>query len=105
MVPGIGSGEIRGAKRWIYVGFNLQPSEVAKLAIIIFLSARKLFLPFLEKPQDYITIIDNLLIVQTNYLFSGENKIWFYLVTYYLHSSGYEIKEFPRILARPPVDP
>ena len=24
---------------------------------------------------------------------------------YYLHSSGYEIKEFPRILARPPVDP
>lgn len=40
LVPGIGSGEIRGAKRWIYVGFNLQPSEVAKLAIIIFLSAR-----------------------------------------------------------------
>lgn len=37
--------------------------------------------------------------------FSGENKIWFYLVTYYLHSLGYEIKEFPRILARPPVDP
>ena len=36
---------------------------------------------------------------------SGENKIWFYLLTYYLHSSGYEIKEFPRILARPPVDP
>lgn len=40
LVPGIGSGEIRGAKRWIYVGFNLQPSEVVKLAIIIFLSAR-----------------------------------------------------------------
>ena len=40
LVPGIGSGEIRGAKRWIYVGFNLQPSEIAKLAVIIFLSAR-----------------------------------------------------------------
>ena len=37
--------------------------------------------------------------------FSGENKCWFYLVTYYLKTFGYEIKEFPRILARPPVDP
>ena len=37
--------------------------------------------------------------------FSGENKCWFYLITYYLHMLGYEIKEFPRILARPPVDP
>lgn len=37
--------------------------------------------------------------------FSGENKCWFYLITYYLHSLSYEIKEFPRILARPPVDP
>lgn len=36
--------------------------------------------------------------------FSGENKCWFYLITYYLHMLGYEIKEFPRILARPPVD-
>lgn len=35
--------------------------------------------------------------------FSGENKCWFYLITYYLHMLGYEIKEFPRILARPPV--
>lgn len=37
--------------------------------------------------------------------FSVENKCWFYLITYYLYSLGYEIKEFPRILARPPVDP
>lgn len=36
---------------------------------------------------------------------SKENKCWFYLVTYYLYKMGYEIKEFPRILARPPVDP
>lgn len=36
---------------------------------------------------------------------SNENKCWFYLVTYYLYKMGYEIKEFPRLLARPPVDP
>lgn len=34
-----------------------------------------------------------------------EQKCWFYLVTYYLFKMGYEIKEFPRVLARPPVDP
>lgn len=37
--------------------------------------------------------------------FSVENKCWFYLITYYLHTLGYEIREFPRILARPPVEP
>ena len=37
--------------------------------------------------------------------FSAENKCWFYLITYYLYMNGYEIKEFPRILARPPADP
>ncbi|MEG0441715.1 MAG: hypothetical protein RR544_05390, partial [Oscillospiraceae bacterium] len=38
--------------------------------------------------------------------FSGnESKCWFYLVTYYLYKMGYEITEFPRLLARPPVDP
>lgn len=42
---------------------------------------------------------------QPDVVFSVENKCWFYLVTYYLHTLGYEIKEFPRILARPPVDP
>lgn len=34
-----------------------------------------------------------------------EQKCWFYLVTYYLYKMGYEIKEFPRILERPPVEP
>lgn len=38
--------------------------------------------------------------------FSGsENRCWFYLITYYLFKMGYQIKEFPNILARPPVDP
>lgn len=36
---------------------------------------------------------------------SSENKIWFYLISYYLYKIGYEIKEFPRVLARPPIDP
>ena len=38
--------------------------------------------------------------------FSGsENKCWFYLITYYLYKMGFEIKEFPRALARPPANP
>lgn len=37
--------------------------------------------------------------------FSNETKCWFYLITYYLYKMGFEIKEFPRVLARPPVDP
>lgn len=36
---------------------------------------------------------------------SSEKKCWFYLITYYLHKVGYEMKEFPRVLARPPVIP
>ena len=35
----------------------------------------------------------------------NEKKCWFYLVSYYLFKMGYEIKEFPRILARPPIEP
>lgn len=38
-------------------------------------------------------------------LSGNENKCWFYLVTYYLYKMGYEITEFPRLLARPPIDP
>lgn len=37
--------------------------------------------------------------------YDKENKCWFYLLTYYLNKSGYYIKEFPTLLARPPVDP
>ncbi|MEE0059540.1 MAG: hypothetical protein UE295_01800 [Acutalibacteraceae bacterium] len=37
--------------------------------------------------------------------YDNENTYWFYLITYYLYKMGYEIKEFPRILARPPKDP
>lgn len=42
---------------------------------------------------------------QPNINFSDENTCWFYLITYYLHTIGYEIIEFPKLLARPPVTP
>lgn len=37
--------------------------------------------------------------------FDKEKNCWFYLLTYYLFKLGYEIKEFPRLLARPPINP
>lgn len=37
--------------------------------------------------------------------YSSENKCWFYLISYYLYKVGYKIKEFPRLLARPPIEP
>ena len=49
LVPGIGV-EINGSRRWIYVSsFQFQPSELAKLAIIIFYSY---FLSKRKKPLD-----------------------------------------------------
>ena len=52
-IPGIGVGAL-GAKRWINLGFTtLQPTEFAKLALVVYLSAwfsnreRSRFLPFL----------------------------------------------------------
>lgn len=36
---------------------------------------------------------------------NNENKCWFYLVSYYLFKNGYEIKEFPKVLARTPINP
>lgn len=37
--------------------------------------------------------------------FDKESKCWFYLISFYLYKVGYVIKEFPWILARPPIDP
>ena len=39
LVPGLGT-EVYGAKRWIYVGpISIQPSEIAKLALVIYLAS------------------------------------------------------------------
>src|SRR5690606_16382600 len=47
LIPGIGSTHGWGARRWIDVGFfNLQPSEVAKLAVILALAG------FLSRPAE-----------------------------------------------------
>src|SRR3989338_8880487 len=53
LIPGIGSSA-GGARRWIDFGFfNLQPTELAKFSIIIYLSSwftnkeKKRFLPFI----------------------------------------------------------
>lgn len=42
---------------------------------------------------------------QPDVYFDNEKKCWFYLISYYLYKMGFVIKEFPRILARPPVEP
>lgn len=36
---------------------------------------------------------------------SDENTILFHLITYYLYKNGYVLKEFPKLLVRPPEDP
>ena len=33
-----------------------------------------------------------------------EEKCWFYLIMYYLNKQGYVLEEFPRVIARPPMD-
>lgn len=42
---------------------------------------------------------------QPDFYFDEESITLFYLVTFFLHSLGYVIKEFPRVLARPPREP
>ena len=40
-----------------------------------------------------------------NSSFDNEQKCWFYLISYYLMKNGYMIKEFPKLLERPPLEP
>lgn len=54
--------------------------------------------------EEAITKFKDLCEPNTN-VSSVENACWFYLITYYLYKMGYELKEFPKVLARPPIDP
>ena len=42
---------------------------------------------------------------QPDVSFDNKKKCWFYLLTYYLYKIGYEIKEYSKLLARPPMEP
>ena len=96
LIPGIGS-TAGGARRWIDFGFfNLQPTELAKFSIIIYLSAwftnkeKKRFLPFVTLigflvfliilQPDMGTAIIVFLLSLTIYYFSGANLMDFVII-------------------------
>lgn len=60
---------------------------------------------------EYVFLDDEDIIEKFKYLCqpdttsSNENTILFHLITYYLYKQGYILKEFPRLLLRPPVEP
>lgn len=128
LIPGIGF-KAGGARRWIDFGFfNLQPTELAKFSIIIYLSSwfsnkeKKRFLPFIALIGFLVfltilqpnmgTAIIIFLIGLTIYYFSGANLIDFVvilggaLVSFYflIKISPYR---FNRLLAffNPAIDP
>lgn len=109
LIPGVGGGEIRGAKRWINLGFmNFQPSEFAKFAIILFLAASldknykqlkyfwKGFVPYLI----VVGIIGVLLILEPHY---SSLVIVFVISMIILFVAGAPIKHF--IMTAIPVIP
>ncbi len=128
LIPGIGS-TARGARRWIDFGFfNLQPTELAKFSIIIYLSSwftnkeKKRFLPFVTLigflvfliilQPDMGTAIIIFLLSLTIYYFSGAGIMDFVvilsgaLVSFYvlIKMSPYRLN---RLLAffNPDIDP
>ncbi len=128
LIPGIGS-TAGGARRWINFGlFNLQPTELVKFSIIIYLSSwftnreKKRFLPFIcligflvfliILQPDMGTAIIVFFLSLTIYYFSGANLIDFVfilggsLVSFYflVKTSPYRLN---RLLAffNPSIDP
>lgn len=128
LIPGIGY-QAGGARRWLDFGFfNLQPTELAKFSIILYLSSwfskkeKQRFLPFITLigflvfliilQPDMGTAIIVFLLSLTIYYFSGANLLDFFviiggaIVTFYLlvKTSPYR---FNRLLAffNPSIDP
>ena len=128
LIPGVGS-KIGGARRWIDLGFfNLQPTELAKFSIIIYLSSwfsskeKNRFLPFISLicflvfliilQPDMGTAIIIFLISVIIYYFSGAKFIDFlYIFGGSIVSLYFLIKlspyRFNRLLAflNPSIDP
>lgn len=128
LIPGIGS-TVGGARRWIDLGlFNLQPTELAKFSIIIYLSSwftnkeKNRFLPFISLicflvfliilQPDMGTAIIIFLISLIIYYFSGAKFMDFvYIITGSIVSLYFLIKlspyRFNRLLAflNPAIDP
>lgn len=128
LIPGIGS-KIGGARRWIDLGFfSLQPTELAKFSIIIYLSSwfsnkeKNRFLPFISLicflvfliilQPDMGTAIIIFLISLIIYYFSGAKFMDFiYIFTGSIVSLYFLIKlspyRFNRLLAflNPSIDP
>lgn len=42
---------------------------------------------------------------EPNLSLNQNNKVLFYLICYFLRNNGYQIKEFPRLFERPPLEP
>ena len=128
LIPGVGS-KIGGARRWIDFGFfSLQPTELAKFSVIIYLSSwfsvkeKKRFLPFITLisflvfliilQPDMGTAIIIFLISLIIYYFSGANFMDFvYIFGGSVISIYFLIKlspyRFNRLLAflNPSIDP
>ncbi len=75
LIPGVGE-EAGGARRWISLGFiTFQPSEIAKLALILFLSAyighnhqrMMLFVPGTLVPFSIVLAVSGLLILEPDF--------------------------------------
>jgi len=65
-VPGLGTTQGKGAHSWLNVfGFSLQPSEIAKLALIIFLAAWLEYRLVVKRFSDSSTLIKFLAILGT----------------------------------------
>jgi len=104
LIPGIGN-EINGSWRWIYIGFAFQPSEMAKLALILFLSY---YLSKRKKPLEslfgdlmpYLFVVGLIAVLLLLEIHLSQTIIMISLSIIILFVAGAKIKHF-LILAAP----